>query len=773
MSDYADFLASKVPTAPDAGFEVGDHAINPKLFGWQRDLVRWALQRGRAAMFADTGLGKTGMQLEWARHVHEKTGGDVLILTPLAVASQTVIEGVKFGVPVNVCAELDDVRPGINITNYQRLERFDPKAFAGVVLDESSVLKAFGGKTRWALNNAFADTPYKLCCTATPAPNQPSEIGTHAHFLGVMDHGEMLTRWFINDTSEARVLRLKRHGEPDFWRWVASWAVCVSKPSDLLSPSGEPYPNAGFDLPPLRVEEHVSRADYELQQKEQGAGGGKLFRLETGISATRLHAEMRRSAPGRARIAAELVVRDPNEAWVLWCNTNYEADEIRRRIPEAFEVRGSDSLESKERKLQAFSDSGIRVLITKPKIAGFGLNWQHCARMVFVGLSYSYEQMYQALRRSYRFGQTRPVVAHIVTSETESGVLETIKRKQKGHREMQEKMSRAMREVGINGGGSTVTRADVGPASSSKPPARGERWELHEGDSTEVLRGFDPDSIHLSLFSPPFSSLYSYTPSLRDMGNCRSDEEFYEHFGFLIGELLRVTVPGRLCVVHTKDLVRYRNQYGVGGLRDFTGEITRLFEDERFTMEDGTRWAYHSKVTVWKDPVREMQRTKSTGLLYKTFRGDASYCRVGCPEYLTAFRKWSPEADSPEPVVHTREEYPLEIWQRYASPVWDDIRQTDVLNARIAREDADEKHIAPLQLDLIRRCLEIWTNPGDLVLDPFAGLGSTGHEALLHGRRFVGVELKPAYHTQAIRNLKAAESASETGTLLDALEASV
>jgi hypothetical protein len=759
MSGYRSFLESKRVSAPEAGFRVEREALNPKLFGFQKTLVRWALERGRAALFCETGLGKTPMQLEWARRVSDGTGGDVLILAPLAVAHQTAREGRKFGIGVTVCREAADLRPGINVTNYDRLDRFDPAAFVGVVLDESSALKGFGSKLRWALNEAFAETPYKLCCTATPAPNQHSEIGTHAHFLGVMDHGEMLTRWFINDTTEARALRLKKHGEKDFWRWVATWAACVMRPSDLRDERGRPYPDNGFELPPLTVREHRVVVDHRATQEETG----KLFRAATPMAATELHAELRRTAPERASRAAEIVRQEPEESWAVWCNTNREADALMALLKPlgAVEVRGNDKPEAKEERLLAFGEGEVPILVSKPSIAGFGMNFQSCARHAFVGLSFSFEQFYQALRRSYRFGQTREVEAHVITAETEQQVRQTIHRKQEEHARMQRKLVEATRENSKSG----VGRAEIGAAAVRTES--GEGWTLSQGDCVEVLNGDVPDdSIHLSVFSPPFSSLYSYSPSLRDMGNCANDEEFFEHFSHLIPELLRATVPGRLCVVHTKDLVRYKNRYGYGGLRDFTGEVTRAFED--CVQPDGTRWAYHSKVTIWTDPVREMQKTKSMGLLYKTLKKDASYCRVGNPEYLVVFRKWTPEADSPEPVEHrpgTEQEIPLEIWQRYASPVWMDIRRTDVLNAKVARENEDEKHLAPLQLEVIRRCVELWSNPGDLVFDPFAGLCSTGYEALGMGRRFSGVELKEAYWKQGVKFLKAREGGSEQETL--------
>lgn len=281
-----------------------------------------------------------------------------------------------------------------------------------------------------------------------------------------------------------------------------------------------------------------------------------------------------------------------------------------------------------------------------------------------------------------------------------------------------------------------------------------DRWALYNGDCVEVARGIPDNEAGFLIFSPPFSSLYTYSPSVRDMGNSDGDDEFFKHFGFLIPQLLRITKPGRLCAVHTKDLPRYKGSTGASGLKDFTGAVTRAFEEVR--SEDGSTWVYHSKITIWKCPVTEMQRTKSHGLLWRTLRKDASYSRQGCPDYLTIFRKWSPGIDSADPVTHTEEEFPVALWQRYASPVWFDIDQTDVLNEQAAREDKDSKHICPLQLGVIERCLKIWTNPGDTVFSPFAGIGSEGYVALKEGRRFIGIELKDAYFRQAAKNLRLA-----------------
>lgn len=425
MTDYASFLASKHVRPDPSGFEPGE--ICPALFDWQTRIVEWACRQGRAGIWADCGLGKTGMQLAWADQVVRHTDGNVLILTPLAVAKQTSREAEKFNIgPVNLCRSQASVKPGINVTNYQMLEHFDASTFDGIVIDESDILANFTGKTKQAIVAAFKRTPYKLDCSATPAPNDHMEIGNHADFLSVMPSTEMLTRWFLNDAANAGNYRLKKHARDDFWRWVASWAVAIGKPSDLGHEDG------AFDLPPLRIVEHVTEVDMT-----EDADQGMLFRMPT-MSATSMHGEMRRTAEARAAKVASLVTDD--RPWVVWCNTDYEAKAIRKAIPGIVEVKGSDAVPVKEERIEAFSTGEIRVLLSKPSICGHGLNWQHCRDMAYVGLSYSYKQFYQSIRRAWRFGQTSPVNAHVIFAETEGSVLDTIRRKQRDHEEMKREM---------------------------------------------------------------------------------------------------------------------------------------------------------------------------------------------------------------------------------------------------------------------------------------------------------------------------------------------
>lgn len=442
--DYETFLLNKFQTAKPTGFEVSKDDINPNAFKFQNAIIRWALQLGCAAAFLECGCGKSIIQLEWANHVAKHTGKQVIILDPLAVAPQMVAEGKKFGIEAKYVKSQEEVRDApIIITNYERLHLFEPSKFAGVSLDESGILKNLGGKTFWRLVRAFADTPYKLCSTATAAPNDFVEFSNHSTFLGVMHFKEVLARWFMGDSKLARSAILKKHAEADFWRWLTSWAVCLSKPSDL----GDEYAMAGYDLPPLNLMEHRLSASQTTIERSWAEG---MLLPDTNPNSTTLHKVKRESLKDRVHKALELVETLGSDApCIVWCDTNYEADALMKVLPKAIEVRGSHTLEQKEDRLNAFTTGKERLLITKPEIAGFGLNWQHCADMVFVGVSFSFEKTYQALRRSYRFGQTRPVNAHLIYAETEGNVLDILKAKQRAFAEQQQKMNAAMREHGL------------------------------------------------------------------------------------------------------------------------------------------------------------------------------------------------------------------------------------------------------------------------------------------------------------------------------------
>ena len=414
---YEDFVQSKLFSLPPVGFDPDAVGVSPSLFPFQADIVRWAVRRGRAAIFASTGLGKTRMQIEWAVHVRENAKGDVLILAPLAVAAQTVAEAAGMGVKIHHVRDGSEVQPGINITNYDRLHRFDCGRFAGVVLDESSIIKHHTSKTLKLLLDAFAGTPYRLCATATPSPNDYVELGTHAEFLGVCSQTEMLAEYFCHDGGETQTWRLKGHARGIFWKWVASWAALVRSPADLG------YDGSAYELPELSVSQHVIAADHSTAKEV-----GMLF-AEEAKSLTERRNARRASLSARVKECADLVNAD-KQAWIVWCDLNDEGDALTESIDGAVQIAGADDSDDKEARLEAFARGEIRVLVSKPRICGFGLNWQHCARMAFVGVTDSWEAYHQAVRRCYRFGQKRPVDVHIFASELEGSVLRNLERKQ-------------------------------------------------------------------------------------------------------------------------------------------------------------------------------------------------------------------------------------------------------------------------------------------------------------------------------------------------------
>ncbi len=435
---YYDLLARKQVSFSPRGFADVPH-LSDRLFPHQRHATEFALKAGCSALFLDTGLGKSFCALEWGRVIVETTNRPVLMLAPLAVGPQHQREAEKFDISAKYVREPHEITgPGIWLTNYERMEKFDPSGFAGVILDESSILKSFTGATTRALMAAFADTPYRLACTATPAPNDHMELGQHAEFLGVMRTMEMLARWFINDTSTAsQDWRLKKHAVQPFWDWTASWSRCISKPSDIG------FDDDGFALPELVMRQHIVEADRSIDAGEEKDGQARLLRMPE-TSATSIHREKRMTVEARADRIAEVVASEAAEPWIIWCDTDYEADALTDRIPDAVEVRGSMRPEVKEERLLAFSLGHARVMVTKPSIAGFGLNWQHCARQAFVGLSFSYESFYQAIRRSWRFGQTRPVHVHVAMADTEKAIWDVVSRKSGDHDRMKSEMRAAM-----------------------------------------------------------------------------------------------------------------------------------------------------------------------------------------------------------------------------------------------------------------------------------------------------------------------------------------
>lgn len=752
---YSAFLESKKLNPVVSGFDVNESELNSSLFDFQRSIVKWALKRGRAAIFADTGLGKTLMQASWSHEVVRHAQNDVLIFAPLCVAKQTVKEAAKFGIGINYCRNQDGVKPGINITNYEMLGEFDLRHFCGVVLDESDIISSRDGKARNALIEGCAEIPYKLCCTATPSPNDFMELGNQVEFLGIMTMTEMLATYFIHDGGDTQKWILKGHGRTKFWEWMATWAVVIRNPSDIG------FDGSRYILPNLNITGHVV---------DSRATVGLFADIATGL--LERNQARRDSIADRVKACADLV-NSSSEQWVIWCHLNDESDALADAIPDSVDIKGSDSIDSKESAIEKFTDGKLRVLITKPSIAGAGMNWQHCHNTAFVGLSDSWRQYYQAIRRFYRFGQSKEVNVHVISAEAEGAVVENIKRKEENHRIMSEQMIKHME---------SAMRREIFGASLEKNEYerdlfKCDEYEIHNADCIELASEIESGSIDYTIFSPPFESLYTYSNSDRDMGNSKSHDQFYAHFRFLVDEMFRITRPGRLLSFHCMNLPTSKVNDGFIGIRDFRGELIRMFID--------AGWIYHSEVCIWKDPVTAMQRTKALGLLHKTIRKDSSMSRQGIPDYLVTMRK---PGENDKPVRHYRDEkelrdvckseglntaseecniLPVELWQKYASPVWMDINPSRTLNYRDGRDEDDEKHICPLQLDVIERAIHLWTAPGDLVFSPFTGIGSEGYCAVKMGRRFIGSELKKSYFELAKRNM--AEAKISNGDLFAGL----
>lgn len=719
---YDEFIQSKIKAHILSGFEVPESALNTHLFPFQKFIVQRALKAGKYAIFADCGLGKTLMQLEWAKQVTEKTQKPVLILAPLAVSGQTIQEAKKFDLH---CEKLNTdavLWSGVYITNYEQLDNIDCSQFSGIVLDESSILKNYTGVYKNKIIESFKDVRYKLACTATPAPNDLNEIGNHAEFLDVMDANDMRMRWFVRDEGMNNY-RLKGHAEKDFYGWIASWASVLRQPDDIGFKTNQ------FILPELKF--------IEKQIVTEKKHNNLLFN-ELSVNATEFNRELKLTIVPRLETVAEIVNKS-NEPFIIWVNQDAEEEMVTQLIPDAVAVRGSDSVKNKEARLLGFANNEFRVLVTKKKIGQFGLNYQNCNNQIFASLDFSFEGLYQSIRRSYRFGQKRDVNIWLITTDTMSNVIKTINNKQKQFNEMMEGIIK------------NVNLKTYGLKNNyKKEEAKTEYYHIVNGDSCDLIKDIESNSIDLSIFSPPFSTLFTYSDNIRDMGNCVSDEEFFEQTDYLLKELYRIIKPGRLVCVHSKDLARYKNSSGYSGMWDFTGEYHRAMEKAGFK--------YHSKITIWLDPVLEMQRTKTQRLLYKQVTSDSSYTGIGMPEYVTIFRKWEGDENEWSPITNkTKQNFDLNTWQKWASPVWMDIQRTDVLNNyKGAKDERDEKHIAPLQLGVIERCIALWSNPGETIFTPFMGIGSEVYQAVKMNRKGIGFELKESYFDLAKRNIASA-----------------
>jgi DNA modification methylase len=544
------------------------------------------------------------------------------------------------------------------------------------------------------------------------------ELGNHSEFLGVMNRNEMLAMYFIHDGGETAKWRIKGHAYKLFYQWVGTWAIMLNKPSDIG------FKAQGYDLPSLNL--------IEKKIVTTKRDNGSLFN-DTAISATNFNHELRLTKLERIDEVVKLV-NNSTENFIIWVKQNEEGELLRKLIPDSIEVKGGDSPEYKEKMLLGFGKNEFRVLITKTKIAQFGLNYQNCRNQIFASLDFSFEGLYQAIRRSYRFGQTQNVNIYMITTDTMTNVIQSINNKQKQFEIMQEEMSIAVNE---NLNNNVLSSGTFDTESESN-----EWFKIKRGDCVQLIKEVESESVGLSVFSPPFAELYTYSNHIEDMGNSKDYNEFLIQFGYLIKELYRVIKSGRNVAVHCMDLPIQKGKEGFIGLRDFSGMILKAFNEAGFI--------YHSRITIWKDPVVEMQRTKALGLLHKQIKKDSTMSRVGIPDYVMVFRK---DGERIDPVKNTN--INVDLWQKIASPVWMDIDYGNTLQGfRDARDSNDEKHICPLQLDTIERLILLYSNEGDTILTPFMGIGSEVYQAVKMNRKGIGFELKESYFDLAKKNLK-------------------
>lgn len=715
--EYDIFLKSKEKLFISSGFAPPDKNLWAWLYPFQSFLVETALIKGRFAIWADCGLGKTRMQLTWAYEVARYTNRPVLILAPLTVVDQTIQEANKIGIDIT----------NITITNYEQLKNIDCSLFAGVVLDESSILKNFSGAIKQQILSSFANTPYKLACTATPSPNDELEIGNHAEFLNVMSIQDMRAIYFTTDKEiiKGNKYRLKKHGKKAFYKWISSWAYMLSKPSDIG------FKMDGYNLPELKL--------FERQVISEKTNNGSLYN-DVSVSATSFNGSLKLTKIQRLSEVAK-IVKNSEEQFIIWIGHNDEGAELKKLIPEAIEVSGSDKNDFKKSTLLDFANGKFRVLITKLKISGMGMNFQNCHNQVFASLDFSFEKLYQGIRRSYRFGQLHSVNIYLITTDTMQNVIQSINEKQDKFIQMQDEMREAI-------------MCNVIANNETKIISKTTQIGLHKivnGDCVEEVSKLPNNSIDYSFFSPPFGALYVFSNDPRDMSNVSNNQQFLAHFSFLVKQLFLKIKPGRLCTIHMMQSTTLLGRDGYYSIIDFRGDLIRLFQEWGFH--------FHAENMIRKDPKTAAIRTKNRQLMHGTTKIDSTIVRPGLADYMLTFKK---PGINETPV---KNDIPFDLWCKMAEPVWIDIEEGDTLEFRSAKDDKDERHLTPTQLTPIRWLYSMYTNKGDTVLSPFSGIASEGVMCSEMDRVYYGIELKESYFDISVKNMRNAESKKKQATL--------
>jgi len=751
--EYQEFLKTKQKKVIESGFDIPESKLNPMLFDFQKFTVRRALRAGKYAIFADTGQGKTPMQLSIAHQVYLQTHKPVIILAPLAVSGQTIKEGGKFNIKVSRYNFLND--SPIQISNYEQIDNIDLSKFGCVCLDESSILKNETGKYRNKLIELCKNIPYKFCFSATPSPNDPMELGNHSQFLDVMSYNEMLAMFFVHDSQQTQKWRLKGHAIEKFYEFVSTWAIMYGHPRDI---GFEQY---GFDLPKLNLIE---------RQVKTPLPEGQLFPGKA-VNATDYNQSLRDTEELRIKETLSIVKTLDKEPIIIWTKQNKEAQNIFKQLVnlgyDCRNVQGSDKTEKKESDLLGFANGDFQILVTKQEIASQGLNYQHCSNQIFNSIDFSFEKSYQAIRRSWRFGQKKEVTAYMITTDRMINVIKIQQDKHKEFGKMKKEMTKAVTKNLNNKLTRTIDKSE---------DVKTDNYWLMGGDCVQRIKEVDNNSVGMIVFSPPFADLYTYSNYIEDMGNVTDYNEFKEHFAYLVKELKRVIMPGRIIAVHCMDLPTLKSKDGYIGIKRFSSMIGDMFEKEDMFL--------HSEFTIWKDPLLAAVRTKTIGLAHKQLMKDSTIVRAGLPDKVLCFKtkeentipvehelldyyipmhehdNFPKSSDGfnefwgydPESKYSKLEQYSHHVWQRYASPVWMDISQTNVLQYTTARDNGDEKHICPLQLDVIERLIMLYSNKGDTILSPFGGIGSEGYQALKMDRKSISIELKESYFNINTRN---------------------
>lgn len=830
--EYLDFLKSKIELATESGFAIDPQTLNPALKPHQRDAVAWALRGGRRALFESFGLGKTVQEIEFCYQAALHENGKALIVLPLGVKQEFQRDAAKIlgYEPPKYVRTMQEARqePGrILLTNYERVRDgdIDPTYFAATSLDEASVLRSFGSKTYQTFLDKFKAVPYKLVATATPSPNRYKELIHYAGYLEVMDTGQALTRFFQRDSTKANNLTLYPNMEDEFWLWVSSWALFITKPSDL-NPA---YSDDGYDLPPLEVRWHEIPVHYGDAVERDG----QMALFNEAAAGLKEAAKIKReSIDQRVGKMREIVEALPEDHFVLWHDLEAERHAIKKALPETVDIYGSMDYDVREQRVIDFSDGKTRLFATKKSLSGSGCNFQrYCHREIFLGIDYEFNDFIQAIHRCYRFLQTEPVIIDIIYMENEREIKETLLEKWQNHEHMVEKMIEIVKKYGLSAAG--MEKHLERKMGVKTVRVEGKWYTAVHDDCVEETRRMADNSVDLIHTSIPFGNHYEYSANYNDFGHNENTERFFEQMDFLTPELLRVLAPGRVAAIHVKDRVLFGNATGKGMM---TIEPFHALCIEHY-MKHG--FEYIGMITVVTDVVRENNQTYR--LKWSDQCEDGSKMGAGCPEYILLFRKLPTDRSNgfaDERVTKTKEEYTRAQWQidahgfwrssgdrlvtkeelksfsvdnlqrvyreysrdhvydyhehvklaqeldemgklpasfmvvapgSWTWEVWDDINRMRTLNTDQSRRRL-QMHVCPLQLDIVERIINRYSNEGDLVLDPFGGLMTVPMTAVKMKRRGYGIELNPDYFRDGVGYLQAAEDEVETPTLFDFME---